>query len=621
MRRGPTRSCRRGHGLPWVALLLVLPLAAVADQDPERGAAAGIAATEPSEEELATLVAALGADDFAAREAAAARLAELGSIAADALLTAAEVNPDLEVALRARWLVEAMPLASQHDAPDAAAELQRIARGDYGTRVRGMHRLLRLDADAGVEPLARLVRLERTPMGSRVAAALLAREWEPDDPYWEANRPRILAGLRASRRPAAAFLRAVVDFSAPDAVDRDAALDAAAGALGTLERGGADPAGSSIDEGQVSDPSVDTTTLRIFRRVLVEMLVAADRRADAQAEAGKLLAACWEAPQDEDLTAAELEWAVAHGLPEAVDLLATRWPEWAIDNPLVAYAAALAFRARDMPERATTLADAAFAQTTGRPTEFTDRLRVAMQLARWGAPDWATREYARIVDDPQSPPEEFALAGILFSEFLHDQDRDDEAATVLERVVVGRPGVANGDQVLQRLQRDPRAVRSRMLFFRSCAATARQDAAAARRAIDESLRAYGKDVDALIALYKLTDNTAAQKADAVAKVGKALAQIDEEIQAVPDEANGFNEYAWLVANTVGDVRKAIQYSKVSLEKSFDSSSYLDTLAHCHAAAGDLQAAVRTQALAARQEPHNRTIRRNLERFRAEAAAR
>jgi len=126
---------------------------------------------------------------------------------------------------------------------------------------------------------------------------------------------------------------------------------------------------------------------------------------------------------------------------------------------------------------------------------------------------------------------------------------------------------------------------------------------------------------ALIALYKLPDNTAAQRADAVTKIGKALALIDEEIQAVPDEANGYNEYAWLVANTVGDVRKAIQYSRISLEKSFDSSSYLDTLAHCHAAAGDLPAAVRTQSLAARQEPHNRTIRRNLERFRAEAAAR
>ena len=52
-------------------------------------------------------------------------------------------------------------------------------------------------------------------------------------------------------------------------------------------------------------------------------------------------------------------------------------------------------------------------------------------------------------------------------------------------------------------------------------------------------------------------------------------------------------------------------------KSFDSSSYLDTLAHCQAAAGNKAAAVRTQSLAIRQEPHNRTIRKNLNRFQGQ----
>jgi acyl CoA:acetate/3-ketoacid CoA transferase len=93
-----------------------------------------------------------------------------------------------------------------------------------------------------------------------------------------------------------------------------------------------------------------------------------------------------------------------------------------------------------------------------------------------------------------------------------------------------------------------------------------------------------------------------------------------EIQALPDDANGYNEYAWLVANTEGDVRKAVRYSKKSLEISFDNPSYLDTLAHCRFAAGDHAAAVRTQAIAQRLEPHNRTILRNLERFRSHASS-
>jgi Flp pilus assembly protein TadD len=73
-----------------------------------------------------------------------------------------------------------------------------------------------------------------------------------------------------------------------------------------------------------------------------------------------------------------------------------------------------------------------------------------------------------------------------------------------------------------------------------------------------------------------------------------------------------------VANATGDLRKAMRYSKKSLDLSFDNPSYLDTLAHCQFAAGDHAAAVRTQARAQRLEPHNRTIRRNLERFRSHA---
>jgi hypothetical protein len=49
-------------------------------------------------------------------------------------------------------------------------------------------------------------------------------------------------------------------------------------------------------------------------------------------------------------------------------------------------------------------------------------------------------------------------------------------------------------------------------------------------------------------------------------------------------------------------------------RSFDNASYLDTLAHCRAAGGDYKAAIRTQSLASRQEPHNRLIKRNLARF-------
>jgi len=101
-----------------------------------------------------------------------------------------------------------------------------------------------------------------------------------------------------------------------------------------------------------------------------------------------------------------------------------------------------------------------------------------------------------------------------------------------------------------------------------------------------------------------------------------LDALDADIRSAPDEPDGYNEYAWLVANTTGDFTKALRYARRALDAAADpdNASYLDTLAHCRAAVGDLTGAVRTQWLAHRREPHNRTIRRNLDRFRALQAA-
>lgn len=94
--------------------------------------AVSVAAVDPADEAATTagdidaLVAQLGDPDYAVREAASGQLASLGAQAADALLTAAETSPDLEVALRARWLAESLPLAVAGDAPEAVALLERF---------------------------------------------------------------------------------------------------------------------------------------------------------------------------------------------------------------------------------------------------------------------------------------------------------------------------------------------------------------------------------------------------------------------------------------------------------------------------------------------------------------
>jgi hypothetical protein len=587
--------------------------------------ASGPVAEAMTDDEVAALIRQLGDDDFAARESAAATLATLGGEVSDALLAAAESSADLEVALKARWLVESLPLATSDDPPDVAALLDRFSRSDYDGRVQLMHRLLRLDDDAGIEPLARIVRLERTATGSRIAAALLVREWQPDDPFWPAVAARISAGLGPSSRPAARFLRGLVDASLAESPATAApSRDDAVAALAILAR----PDAAAARPTDFDDPNDltldDATTLRIFRRGLIDLLLAAGLRDEALAEAKRLLDACRVGASEEYRTADEVVWLADHGLPEAADLLAERLAAMDITDkadrqPLVAYAVAVAAERRGAADTAAAQANRARRWLHAADVDLGHRLQAAMLLAKWGAADWAVAEYESITADPEAPAGDFALAAILAAEFLHDRERDAEAAEMLRHVVEGRKPDDGMDQILMRLERDPRELRSRMLYFRACDAAARSDMAGQRRLLEESLKSHAKEVDTLIAWYRLAGSTEA-RAEAKARVARVLEQIDEEIQAVPDDPNGYNEYAWLVANTEGDVRRATRYAKRALERSFDSASYLDTLAHCRAAGGDLVGAVRAQLVAARHEPHSLTIRRNLARFRTAATA-
>ena len=191
--------------LPTPGVCAGLAIALFAIASPVAPAAADGGA-EPTPAEIAALVESLGAADYAEREAAAKRLGDIGPAAVDPLLAAAELSTDLEIAMRARWLVDTIPIDTAADPPEVVKLLEHYKRKPFAERVQIMHRLLRVDDDGGIEPLARIVRLDRSPLGSRVAAALLCREWRADDPYWTQFRGRITAGLGASGRPSSSSL-------------------------------------------------------------------------------------------------------------------------------------------------------------------------------------------------------------------------------------------------------------------------------------------------------------------------------------------------------------------------------------------------------------------------------
>jgi tetratricopeptide (TPR) repeat protein len=614
MRRAPpwrTSWCRLAAAAR-VACLIATCLVAtclVAAWPPRAGA------TSPPAD-VAALVADLGAADAAVREQATARLAADVAGASDALLAAAESATDPEVALRARWLLDSLPLAAPHDAPEAADVLARLATATGTDRRLALHELLRLDREAGIEPLARLVRLDRPATEAVTAAALLAGEWRPDTAAWQRVRGNIVAGLGPSDRPAARFLRALAAAGA--AATAAAAADSCTAAVAAVE--------------QLAVAGADPAAVGVLRRCLAALLARSGRRDEAVAEADRLFAARASAAGDAR-GAFDLVWLAAHGLPDAVDAFRSRYGERLDREPLLAYAAAVAERARGREAEAGVAADAAFAAAATDDPDVADRLRLALLLCRWGAFDWAAREYEAVLNAADDDPARFALGGVYLAESLHDQGRDAEAAAVLGRVLQGHGSVSAKD-MLERVERDPAVVRARMHFFESCDAAVRGDVAATRRCLEDGLRSFPQEVDALIGLFRLPDATAAERAEARRLVEAAADRIEDRIEALPENTDAYNEYAWLVANTVGDFSRAERYARVAIGRharlllesrqaspfdgGLDSSSYLDTLAHCRAAAGDLPGAIRIQSLAVALEPHGRILRLNLEAFQARA---
>lgn len=586
-------------------------------------------AAGPTDDRIAELIRQLGDPQYGRRERAAAELDSLGAAAIDQLLTAAEMSDDLEVALRASWLVESIPVDDPGDPLAARSLLQGYKTKPLAERVVTMHWLLRLDDDAGITPLARIARLDRDATASRVAAALLAREWTPGDAFWPGIAERIAMALGNSQRPTARLLDSLVDFSQADsAAERRAARDTARDLVALLDRSRpADVATASESLGDDSDSSaaitrdLGRTTQRLFERSLVLMLIETGEVEEARDIIRSVFAEFLAHGGDDTLQTASniadtLIWAAAHGLPDVVDDIPIAGHDEVRTHFILKFAQALCERTRGNDTVAEQLARTTFEQ---HGLSFVDRLRAGILLQKWGAGDWASREYTAVVDDNEAPAQQQVLASVMYAEFLHDRGRDGEAAGVLDRLV----GADAGERVpaLRQLDRDPAQTRARADYFRACAAAAAGDTAAQRQDLEAAASGEAPDVDALIALYHLPDNTPEQRQATLDRIQAALARMEEEIQQVPDDPNTYNEYAWLVSNTEGDFAKALRYSERSLRDSFDNASYLDTLAHCHAAAGNLTAAIRTQRLAMRHEPHNRIIRLNLAAFEAQATGR
>ncbi len=550
-------------------------------------------ATDP---QIARLIEQLGDVNYFARQQAQEQLERLGFDAFDALSEAASHN-DLEIAARARYLLRLMQVEwiRDGDPPAVRALLDNYAWLKADDRWDRARKLAGLPDAMGIAAVCRIVRFDPSVALSKRAATILLAEEDPADSVPEHVAQTVLEALRGSRRPGAQWLRSWLSCRNDPArlvEEFDGFIEA--------EQGQSEESTSS------GDAEVLSALLR-FQVAWLERLARRDQALDAM----RRLIALEEGDTEnlKDL----LHWLIAREAWSLVDEFTARFKAEVQDTPVLLYLVAEAEAGRGNSELAEQIAEQAYALRLGEDRNWLNARRVlAIELWQRNRPDWAAREF-RYVLETGAPTDGITLAAYhAFARMLHDRGEVLEAAEVL-KTLIGH--LERHPAVAQQLGVSLEPTKARMHYFLACHYHAISDYAKERENLDKALANDPDELDALIARYRLPEQDEAYRRETLRLIEQSAEALRRIIAGQPDEATWYNQFAWLIGNTEGDLDEALEYSRLSLELSPNEAAYYDTLAHVYFAKKDYASAVKYQARAARLEPHSKLIRDQLEVFR------
>lgn len=557
---------------------------------------------------IEALIAQLGGDDFFVRQRAQQELTEVGFEAFDALSDAAENSDDVEIQLRARYLVRLMRLSSvlDSDAPEIKSLLGDYESRGEADRIERIKQVAALGDDKGLGVLCRLVRFERsTVLSKEAAAAILLQKWPADEAAAQRRADTIRRGIGQSARPAAAWLAAYVD----------AQQNPAAGIESWLKLVAAEER-RAIESPHQTRPDILAALWREQALLL--------RRVGRDDEADQLLMRLVDREESSisaDTLEGLLRWLVEQRAFSVVDRLAEKFAERFAEEPLLLYSLAAARQAQgkaDLMRDAITKALA----LDGEGDAAQQHWRVALDLMRRHHWRWAEEEYRRVAE--LAPRENrFSIdARVRLSEVLHDRGADDEAGKLLDEVVADMEKNHQENNDDENANRTLESTRARMHFFYACSLTKPDQRKERIRRLVDAVTEDPTDADALIALYRVENLDPPLFEQNRKQIREAAEQFRQQIQQQPDDPTPYNQFAWLVANTEGDYREALRYSEKSLELvranprlAGSESSLLDTLGRCYYAVGDYENAVKTQSKAVELEPESGLMASQLEIFR------
>jgi tetratricopeptide (TPR) repeat protein len=144
----------------------------------------------------------------------------------------------------------------------------------------------------------------------------------------------------------------------------------------------------------------------------------------------------------------------------------------------------------------------------------------------------------------------------------------------------------------------------------------------ARQLFRQVLKVDPDEVDTLIAMHKLPGDanwryeveTAIR--ETTDKFEKSIREVDKRNSLGSKDLHTlYNDYAWLVSNTIGDQELALRRAKKASEANPTSAAEADTYARCLFRTGKVAEAIQIQSKAVMLDPNSYQLRRQLEEFK------
>lgn len=582
-----------GMGLMLWAVMVAAPVLAQAQGE------ADTATVQKSEQELSALIDQLGDDDYFVREDAQNQLLKLGTAAFD-LLIDAEDHDDPEVNARIAYILRRLggDWIVPDDPPEVQTLVNRLLTSEPVDRDVPLKQMASLQDDIGLPALCRRVRFTNSALESKQAAYAVLISKEHQSPDWQRRREIVSKNLGTSRRPGAQWLRNWVELAADG--------EQAARSWGELA---AQEAKLLDDAPHLSRPDF---VKALWRRQAASYLGINQR--DAALGAMRQIVAI-ESGDIASLTELLDELTTLEAW-DLVDQAEVKFRDSIHSNLILTYLLARAHekqghanqvqellkKARELPDK-----DAAAHRT------------VAAELRRRGMLPWSELEFRRCIELADKNSELAYMTITQLSELLHEQMREDDAATAREMIlpVLKEFEGRFGPEVVQQFLRENQA---RIEFFRSSACKLRGDREQELSHLKLALDHDTGDIDTLIALFHYPNLDNALRERVRENIKTTVATFRAAMQADPNSAINFNQLAWLIANTEGDFSEALMASQRSLELSPNEAGYFDTLGRCYYALDNFEEAVRSQQRAVSLDPYSGTMDRQLEIFKKALAA-